>query len=175
MQRVIGACLLGLLGCSGAAETDLEGPLRTPTESELGTAPAPAKDGTTASGAQQTETPPSKVAPKTDPSKCVAEVEDNDDSDNATSFTDCVAGSILGHDRDHLAVVAPPNAKRMLVSHTESGRLLFQLENDPTGYALNAAETVKIPVEAGETYHFEVSSFRSLDEARTYELRVRFE
>jgi hypothetical protein len=179
MRCVIGVLLFSLVGCAGAADTELEGPVQGPKESALGGTPAPAKesasatsDGSGTKGNKDDTNGPS-ITPRS--GSCAAEVEENDDRDNATSFESCVAGSIVGKDRDHLAVVAPEGAKQMIVSHSESGRLLFEVENNPNGYALNVTDSVKINIEGGKTYHFEVSPYRPLEEARTYELRVRFE
>jgi len=173
MARIFGGLLLVLVGCAGARETELSGPYRAPAEAELeersprGPMDKPAK-------AESVPLPSGPVAPQNEP-QCLGEVEDNDDDATATTFTGCIAGSIEGRDRDVLRVVAPADARHMLVSRTESGRLIFQLENGPGGYTLDAGETVKIPVDPGEAYLFQVSAFRRLEEARTYELRVTFE
>lgn len=86
--------------------------------------------------------------------------EDNDARDGATLFDGCVEGSVEPGDDDYLSVVAPDGATQMKVSHTEVGRVLYRLKDDPLGLVVNITDAIPIAVKGGETYTFRVSSLR---------------
>jgi len=182
--------LLLACGCSGADETELFGPAAQ-GQSANEPAPAPSDDGTPASsggatqtggttntagnddqkkadGSQQT-TPPATSA-------CTAEVEPNNERDEATSFTSCLSGTLKHDDVDHGGTTAPATATKMTIAHDESGgSVWYRISVDGTPYpAFTGNLPTFIPVKAGAHYDFEMSPAGG-NASRTYKLNVTFE
>ena len=116
-------------------------------------------------------------APPPPPRGCVAESEPNDDDDEANTFTSCFAGALARSDLDYATIVAPPDAKRIEIEHTENGgRVWYRVYVD--GFALPAFDEdmpAYVPAVAGATYLIQMSPARGGSANRTYELHVTFD
>jgi hypothetical protein len=182
--------ICGLVGCSGASASEI----LDPTPSELSkTEPAP----TTTSGASApsgSSTKPGdpgagpdgkdKRAKEPLASGCAGEIEPNDSAELAMTFASCASGKLANaRDVDFLRVVAPPNARRMNVSHDESnGRIAYRVSresrllNIPFDTETFTDDAPDFRVAPGETYLFRLSvpSSGSNNGERPYELKVSF-
>ena len=110
------------------------------------------------------------------PPACTAEAEPNDEPANTNWFTECFTGSVKRDDHDNASISAPTTAKRVVITHTETGGdvqyriyingvALKSFTGDPPDF---------IPVFGGATYSFEMSAVGG-NGNRTYELHVTFE
>jgi hypothetical protein len=154
MARGIAVFLLGLglAACSGAAPTDVLGSVAT-----NGTKPVPtAGSGAAATGASGATTPaggevgkpgdgPSATPVTTAPAppigvvpspeaptvSCVVAIQGDSSPDKATAFTSCVTGTLADRsDNDFLSIVAPDNARTMMITHQEDGHVVYRVGAD---------------------------------------------
>jgi hypothetical protein len=129
--RALSLAALVLVGCSGAAGSDLFAADQTATSP---TDPSPTGTGTTTPEPTPplpdggTIDPPPVVPdagrPDVDPPTptCTPEAEPNNDLAHATPFTASFCGKIAGsNDVDFGRFVVPQNAKSMAISHSENG------------------------------------------------------
>lgn len=187
--------VLGLVGCSGAADTGLFG---VPPSDSAATEPSeqnakPGPSGTSSSssgdgtGSGTTPGTPAPASPPpaspgdpgdtpAPPAACTNEVEPNDTQSKATPFTSSGCGEIGSPvDTDFFAIVAPANASKMKFSHTDGGKLSYRIFEDGDLRVSNANNTGSLSVDGGSTYTFRIAAQFPGLEKLPYEIKVTFE
>jgi hypothetical protein len=189
---------LALLGCSGAASSEILDPVPSTSANDPAPSGNPPASGTTKGPAATDDKGgrggsglPGPEGPRTDPqanpqATCMAEVEGNESAAKATTFTSCIAGTIAGSkDNDFVRIVAPPEVRRMKVSHKEgNGRVLYQVTKENSFLPLLEGtmfsdEEPEIRITPGEAYVFRISPMGGMSgperNERSWEISVRFD
>jgi hypothetical protein len=186
--------IMGLLACSGASSTDVDGPVAggaASTEVVSSGTERPKEAGKPSTEAADPDAPPSKPPVTEDPvdrtQECATEVEGNDTAAKATKFSSCIAGVLKSaHDEDYVTFTAPDDAERMTISHQETnGRVVYNVfRKSPAGDVPIPAGTFTedappIRLIAGATYYVRMSAPMwgddEQDGKRDWELRIAFE
>jgi hypothetical protein len=116
---------------------------------------------------------------------CATEAEPNDDADEATPFTGCIAGTLAtSKDKDHVRIVVPAGVETMTVENAANAtdekdeRVQFRVSRvEPLGVPTPfTSESMSMKVKPGTAYVFQLAFARGGSKAaRPYELRVVFE
>lgn len=180
-----------LTACTGAAPTELFDPVTRDTggASPIGGdddprdagARARADGGAPASGAEDPAggdegRAPDASAPPSPPA-CAAEIEPNDDAEDATPFTRCVRGTVRGRDVDFVEITAPADATGIEIAHSETGgKVAYRVYINGMPFPSFSGDAPDfIPAVTSATYRFEIERSGGGGATRAYELEVTFD
>lgn len=183
--------LIAVTGCSGAEQSDLFLPEASGggASSSRSDTPATNSDSTTPSPGSASPSEPGDpgpsdpapsdpgTAPNPGPTKpvCAAEGLDNDEFKTADAFDSCIAGELSDRDVDFASIVAPANAKQILIEHTESGgKVAYKVYVNGMSASFFDAPPDDLPAIPGAKYTFKVERPYGSTGDREWQLKVTF-
>lgn len=184
--------LMAVIGCGGAEESELFGPeasggapsTNTPaanTDSTNPSSPSATGGGSSADDVEAPATPaPNDPGSAPDPGAqkpvCTAESLDNDEFRRADEFDACIAGKLTLKDVDFVSIVAPANAKRVSIKHTEvGGKVSYRMFVN--GFTMTFTDTPpeEIPAIPNARYTFKLEPAGGTIGDRDWQLEVTFQ
>jgi hypothetical protein len=185
---LVAACCFAVPSCTGAAETDVLGPLATeptppPFPSDDATDPAtsaPTKPKADAGAAPKNDDDAKGKGPRRAEPSCPAEKEDNGSEAKANALVDCVRGTLAGsNDKDFFRLPVSRDGHLLIAHNEKNGRVQYKVteENGQPVTGLNVTFSDRAPditVQANKAYFFQLS-FPDLsggDGPRQYEFTI---
>ena len=188
--------LIAVSGCGGAEESDLFGPEASGANapSSASDTPASSTDSTTPSpgtGSSPSPSDPSDPNAPSDPKPadpgtapdpgtqqpvCAVEGLANDEFKTADAFDSCIAGKLIDKDVDYVSTVAPPNAKQILIEHSEKGgKVAYKVFVNGMSATFFDTPPADLPAIGGAKYTFKVERPWGSSGDREWELKVTFQ